>query len=208
MPYKSKAESERENWVTLPVAVAHIRAADRCEEKDARRQLIKALADGPRILGPLRWEKGKGDKPPPFGYTPMTVPTDTPPLGRDWLTARIRWEAGRVHDDWSEHKNGKWRVLLILRSKVEQHWPLTPATAVGKAPIVKHRERLKKTRAKPEVDRAARALKVLYPDGNIPDQPSLHNKALLGIVNDCLAGMTPALRPVKIDSCLRAADRR
>jgi hypothetical protein len=209
MPYKSKAEEERDRWMTLPEAVAHIRSADHCDENAARQEIMKALADGVRVLGPLRWKKEKSDKPAPFGSAPITTPTDTPPIGSNWLGATIRWKNGRVRDDWSEHKNGKWRVLLILRSKVEQYWPLTPAAAAtSKAPVLKHRNQLKQTRARPEVDRAARALKVLYPDGNVPDQPSVHNKALLGMVNDCLARMTPALRPVKMDSCLRAADRR
>src|SRR5262249_29285955 len=101
MPYKSKAERERENWMMLPEAAAHIRSADRCNEKAARHQLVKALADGVRVLGPLRWDRETGDKPSPFGDTPVTVPTDTPPSGRDWLTARIRWKTGRVRDDWS-----------------------------------------------------------------------------------------------------------
>ena len=43
---------------------------------------LKALADGLSVLGPLKWEKEKDDKPPPFGYTPAIVPSDTPPLGR------------------------------------------------------------------------------------------------------------------------------
>jgi hypothetical protein len=124
MPYKSRAELERECWMMLPEAVAHIRDADGCDEAAARQQIIKALADGVRALGLLRWEKEKGDKPP-FGSTGITVPSDTPPSGRDWLTAKIRWNAGRVRNDWSEYKSGKWRVLLILRAKVEQLWPKT-----------------------------------------------------------------------------------
>jgi hypothetical protein len=93
MPYKSQAERERERWMTLPEAVAHIRATDRCDENAARRQIIKALADGLRVLGPLRWKREKGDRPPPIGYTRLTVPSDTPPLGHHWLTANIRWKA-------------------------------------------------------------------------------------------------------------------
>jgi len=126
MPYKSEAERERENWMTLPEAVAHIRSADCCDEKVARQQLVKALADG--VLGPLRWDREEDDKPPPFGYAPATVPTDAPPLGRDWLAAIIRWKTGTVRDDWSEHRNGKWRLLLIHRFKVKQQWPLSSAS--------------------------------------------------------------------------------
>jgi hypothetical protein len=51
------------------------------------------------------------------------MPTDTPPLGRAWLEAKIRWKTGRVRDDWGEYKNGKWRVLLLSRHGVSRHWP-------------------------------------------------------------------------------------
>lgn len=208
MPYKSKAERERERWMTLPEAVAHIRLADKCGESDARRQLLKALADGLSAMGPLKWEKEKDDEPRPFGYTPIIVPTDAPPVGREWLKAKIRWKTGKVRNDWTEYKYGKWRVPLILRAKVDQHWPLAPPVAADTVPVGKHRDQSRRNRARPEVDRAAGALKVLYPDGNIPDQGSAPNKILLNKINECLAAMTPPLDPVKMDSLLRAANRR
>jgi hypothetical protein len=123
MPYRSKAERERENWMTLPEAVVHISLADNCgDETVARRQLVMALADGE--LWPLKWEKERGGRvAPSFGYTAVPAPTDTPPRGRDWLQAKIRWKTGKVRDDWSEHQDGKWRVLLIHRLSVEKHWP-------------------------------------------------------------------------------------
>ena len=139
MPYKTKAERERENWMTLPEAVTHIRTADRCDKRAARRQLIAALADGLRVLGPLKWGRERDDRLPPFGSTSITTPTDTPPPGRAWLEAKIRWKAGRVRDDWGEYKPGKWRVLLILRHSVLRQWqppgptdsPARPDSASG-----------------------------------------------------------------------------
>jgi hypothetical protein len=120
MPYKTKAERERENWMTLPEAVTHILSAEKSDDVDAaRRQLRAALADD--ALRPLRWERETDDRPP-FGSTSIISLTDTPPSGRDWLNAEIRWRSGRVRDDWDEFKNGKTRVLLILRHCVARLW--------------------------------------------------------------------------------------
>jgi hypothetical protein len=113
-------------------------------------------------------------------------------------------------------------VTVVLSSSKSSRSPLRQARAVKagramrasrptldtKKPIAKHRDQLKQARARPEVDRADRALKVLCPDGKIPDQASAPNKVLLNKVNDCLRAMTPPLDPVKMDSLLRAASRR
>jgi hypothetical protein len=123
MPHKTKAEIDRERWTTLPETVAHICWVDKCDEKLACRELVKALVEGLRPLGPLKWERECTDKPAPFGFSPITAPTDTPPVGRAWETAEICWETGRVRDDWGEYKPGRWRVLLILRSNVVRCWP-------------------------------------------------------------------------------------
>jgi hypothetical protein len=128
MPYKSKAEQESERWMTLPETLAHICSVENCGEKAAQREAVKALADGVRVLGPLKWERERADRQPPFGTTSITAPTDTPPLGAAWLEAKIRWKTGRVRDDWGEYKPGKWRLLLILRSKVVNLWRLSPAS--------------------------------------------------------------------------------
>jgi hypothetical protein len=109
MPYKTKAERDRENWRKIPQAVAEICAADQCEPKAARNQLRQALADG---LGPLRWQPEKGDRTPPtMGASPLAV-------ADDWLEAKIRWKTGRVLNEWGQYNNGKWRVLLIHRLAV------------------------------------------------------------------------------------------
>jgi len=121
MPYKSKSELAREDWMTVPDVVAYIRSADNCKEEEAGQQLRKALTDG--VLGVLKWEREKGGKPPPFGYTPIVGPTDTPPVKGVWLTAKIRWKTGEVRNDWGEFKHGEWRVLLIRRFTVLRLWP-------------------------------------------------------------------------------------
>jgi hypothetical protein len=123
MPYKTKAERQREEWMALLEAVTHIRSADNCDENAAREQLIAALADG--ALGPLRWQRERDDKPPLFGFTSIVTPTDTPPLGRAWEKAKIRWKTGHVRDDWGGYKPGKWRILLISKYRVVRCWPVS-----------------------------------------------------------------------------------
>jgi hypothetical protein len=78
-PYSDRRLSAKNNW----------RATDKSEGKcELLRR--KALADGVSVLGPLKWEKEKDDKQPPFGYTPAIVRSDTLPLERAWITAKIR----------------------------------------------------------------------------------------------------------------------
>jgi hypothetical protein len=137
VPYKTKAEQEREEWMTLAEATAHIRAAHECDERAARRQSIAALANRVRYLQHLKWKRERNDRVPLSGYSRVTIPVDTPPLGRAWLEAKIRWKTGRVRDDWGEFNPGKWRVLLISRYGVARLWPL-PADAVEvEAPGIK-----------------------------------------------------------------------
>jgi hypothetical protein len=124
MPYRTKAELDRENWKTIPDAVADICAADHCEARAARDQLRKALADDDS-LWPLRWQLEKRDRTPEKKQRdiPFSVPDDLPPHGRVWSEAKIRWQTGRVRDDWGDYNKGKWRVLLIHRLAVGRHWP-------------------------------------------------------------------------------------
>jgi hypothetical protein len=121
MPYKSKAEREREEWMTLLDAAEHIRNAEGMpDEREARDQLRAALADG---LLPLKWKRGHRDPAPPFGYLACPAPTDDPPRGRQWSTAKINWKTGKVRDDWGEYQSGKWRILLVHRHMVINQWP-------------------------------------------------------------------------------------
>jgi hypothetical protein len=116
MPYKTTAEKEREKWMTLPEAVIHIRSADGCDEEEARRQLIAALADldAHRLapLGPRRWAQEDG-----------VQMSGLAPVGPVWLEAQINWETGTVRDDWDAANYGKWRLLLISRWRVYHQWP-------------------------------------------------------------------------------------
>jgi hypothetical protein len=114
MPYKTKAERDRENWKTIPEVVTDICAADDCVPTAARNQLRRALTAGD--LWPLRWQPEKSDRTPPtMGAGPLAVADDLPPSKQVWLEAKIRWKTGRVLDEWGQYNNGKWRVLLMHR---------------------------------------------------------------------------------------------
>jgi hypothetical protein len=161
MPYKTKADRERENWITLPEVVGHICSVDRhCDKSAARDELRTALAEGVRVLGPLRWEKERDDKPPPFLVTSIVAPTDTPPLGRDWLEAEINWETGRVRDDWGEYKPGQWRVLLMFRPNVLRLWPRPSSSARSPGePTKPPRKSGGRSTAREEVNEALRKMR-------------------------------------------------
>ena len=138
MPYQSKADQERERWMTLLDTVAHIATSDGCDTASAQTQLIKALADGK--LRPLKWEPADGDKAPlPSLGSSMLVPDDSPPQGRAWSGAVVDWATGRVRDDFGEYHPEKARVLLLLRQKVARLWPLAPARSGRGAPPTSRR---------------------------------------------------------------------
>jgi hypothetical protein len=132
MPYRTKAELDRENWKTIPDTITDICATDDCEPKAARHQLRKALAAGD--LWPLRWQLEKRDRVPerkPPGS--FAVPDDLPPREQVWSDAKIRWKTGKVRDDWGDYNKGKWRVLLIHRLSVAQYWK--SPTPRGSSPL-------------------------------------------------------------------------
>ena len=54
MPYVSKAERERAEWVKLPALVTQVQEADACDAKAARKQIRAMLADGVRRLSDLQ----------------------------------------------------------------------------------------------------------------------------------------------------------
>ena len=45
MPYLSIAEKERQLWMTLPEAVAHVRSVERCELQEAQQLLKQGQVD-------------------------------------------------------------------------------------------------------------------------------------------------------------------
>lgn len=171
MPYKSKAERERENWMTPPQAVNQISSSNNCSADAARKQILTALADG--ALRPLRWEPELDERPrdmplPPFGRSAAPAEDDTPPSGRFWLDAEIDWESGKVRDDWSIarvraftrrrlnaplHKRREWRVLLLHRHRINLHWP-SVAPHVASAVSRKHATSGRKPGPQPKKNQA------------------------------------------------------
>jgi len=127
LPYKSKAEQEAELWMTLPQAITHICGADHISEVNARRELLKALADDAfrsRIQFLVRWQD---DARISGAATPDQIgPPDVPPRAQQWAQAKIRWASGKVRNDWGEYKHGKWRMVLVRRSTVLRLWPFCP----------------------------------------------------------------------------------
>lgn len=141
MPYKSKAEQESENWMTLPQVATHVRSVDGSDEHKARRDVLKALKDSAfysRRRSLIRWKdivRISGEPPNEIG------PHDVPPQGRDWAGAKIRWTSGTVLDPYGAAENGKWRsawrIVWLARSKVTELWPPSlppnaPAISSGK----------------------------------------------------------------------------
>jgi len=143
MPYKSKAERESENWMTLPQVVAHIQSSDRLDdERKARDELLKALENGAfqshrRSL--IRWKdevRISGEPPDEIG------PRDVPPQGHQWAVANIRWDIGEVLDPYGAVENGKWqpewRIVWLARSKVMEIWQPSPKGSALVSPTDKH----------------------------------------------------------------------
>jgi hypothetical protein len=126
MPYQSKADRERAQWMTLREALTHIGKAERCTLKAALRQLGEAIAD--REID-ARWPHAlhlSGDWDEDLG-----PPRDI----RFWKSARfILAGGGRILDDpacRTHHvrlqliREGKlhYRRVLIRRDDVERIWP-------------------------------------------------------------------------------------
>ena len=128
MPYKPKAEKERELYMTLAELCAGICSLENCSEVDALVQVRKARADGE-----LRWVK--------WGDGKHLSRRPTPPApGEWWLTAKIRIPGdGKVSDDDGVTPEGlalgiaEWRTLLILRASASPIWQLAPAPIASPA---------------------------------------------------------------------------
>jgi len=132
VPYISKADRQRADWMSLVEAIAHIHVAEGCTATVAQQQLIAALSDG--AIGPLRWEPAPGDVNPPRIYgSSMTIPDGAPPAGSSWATATIDWATGRVRDEFGEYNHGKQRVLLMPGLTIRRLWPL--AAGIPRRPV-------------------------------------------------------------------------
>jgi hypothetical protein len=130
MPYKTKAEQQRENWMTLPEVATHVQSVKDLNESEARDEVLKALMDDAfhsRGQTFLRWKEGiriLGPAPEEIG------PHDYPPRGRKWAVTEIRWDTGELLDPYGGARDGKWqptwRIVWLAKSKVIKIWPEPP----------------------------------------------------------------------------------
>jgi len=152
MPYKSKAERERELYADMLEAIAEFAAVDHCSEADALVQLRKALADNMLIC---RWGDG-------FGYG-LYGDTD---WGEWWLKAKIRGD-GKVLDNHMLmpdddmltgerpfRRVSRYRTLLIRRDSLSRLLPLIAAPVALPAAGPAEREAAPRPLTKAEKDAA------------------------------------------------------
>lgn len=112
--------------MTLTKVLKHISKSEDCDQNAALSELRMVLADKLFGYSAMRW----ADRAvPPFGYSSVVTPDDTP-VGADWHRVRFRLNGdGTVLDNWTEYGltkagNPRWRKLLLLRERVEKQWPL------------------------------------------------------------------------------------
>jgi hypothetical protein len=123
MPYRSKAERERPNWMTLRQAVVHVAVAEKCEPGEALHQLRLALGEADI---PARWA---ADPPPlipgmysvelPEIFSPEQVPRDARYWGR--VTILLSGDCRVLHQS-EEQSLPSPRELLLLISRVLELW--------------------------------------------------------------------------------------
>jgi hypothetical protein len=130
LPYRSPAEREQANWLTLPEAQEYVVRVDKCSPEDAQHQISRALGNGALKL---RWEDERPMRR--FSAGGLTTPLDQPP--RYWTTDQIEeidWQSGTAIDrsefsDAEAENEGRKRKILIHRLSLEHLWKLeeTPA---------------------------------------------------------------------------------
>jgi hypothetical protein len=102
MPYISKAEIERRRWFDLAAAIAHIKAVDGCNYRQALQSIRAAIQD--RKI-PYRLEEQA--RPPRFSTGPFAWAPAS-----DMLPDKWKVDAHKCLKDTT----GRFRVLLLLKS--------------------------------------------------------------------------------------------
>jgi hypothetical protein len=140
LPYVSKAERERAQWMTLVEVVNHVQLSQRCDQAAALSQLRMALADQEV---PVRW---KADPRPQgifhIGPAPIFSVDQVSTDASYWIQTLIFLDGdGRVIDQppfqYLEAEGelpppqrlGRPRPLLLLRSRVLELWQMPSDTA-------------------------------------------------------------------------------
>ena len=125
MPYVSKLERERAQWMTLAQVVKYIQDQEGCNRDQALAQILMALSDGEI---PARWAAD----PPPAGVFIINPPL----FSKDEVpTDKWSWSTGVLFLNVDESQvilgGGPPRQLFLLRSRILEHWSIT--TFVGNA---------------------------------------------------------------------------
>jgi hypothetical protein len=173
MPYVSKAERAAASRMTWSKLIAHVRDVERCDEREARRQIGNAIAD--RALR-VRW----ADEHWVWGISsPMEVPPpDEPP--RDaayWLDCRAddadpnrvleprRYDPELVDKHTAAQLDGKarFRKPIFSREQVLALWPQHGGTTADEPPARKFLEELLKTNRNLTFEAALNACHEKYP---------------------------------------------
>jgi hypothetical protein len=126
MPYRSKNERERPLWMTLGEAIQHVQEVDGCNRLQALSQLRDALEEGDI---PARWSADPEPSLPPgffrVGFPPLFAPGPIPTDPVYWRTVLVL-PNGLVIDQGTldQQSAGRSRQLFLLRSKINELWPL------------------------------------------------------------------------------------
>ena len=148
MPYKTRADKDRELWITPKEAVAHVCEVEHCPAKEARKQIINALKDEEIEA---RWP----DFDPNFPKDPGDIYRQELDKFSDWAQGKyigytiVNWNPGAAlyynpdrnrRTSWFDLRAAKVRPevvcrglpLLFLKQNVMRLWP-TIVTASLKA---------------------------------------------------------------------------
>jgi hypothetical protein len=125
MAYISRAERQRQEWMTLNEAIRHIRQVDRCDEAAALQRLRKALGDG---AVEARWGSDE------FSSQLFEIQPRRPlRLATFWLTVPINEGGGFIpgvyQEDWWDPDDEdpanylpKRYYVFVLKDSFFQHW--------------------------------------------------------------------------------------
>jgi hypothetical protein len=186
-------------WLRMLDAALLIAAANRVELAVAKVRLLNAMSGGIIEFQAFR-QMG-------LELKPITVA-----MPRGLTLDDIDWNNSRPFAPWEGTGAWKWVSLhpldLIEVCRADVIRVLCRAGSgqvrrVANAPVLD--SPVRRHKRSPEVERANRALTVIYPEG-VPDQATVRDNKLNNQVNDWLRDNS--LDPVTIDSVLRAAGRR
>jgi len=142
MPYQSRAEREAASYMTWSQLLKHVRDAEQCEKKEARRQIGNSVMDGVLFV---RWA---GERKNVFNSGPIQLPADDPPRDAQyWQECKTRrdlvLEPPPYDREWVNKrtaarldKTRRFRKPLFRRDQVLIRWQLVPASRPSDATVV------------------------------------------------------------------------